>query len=1174
MKDVFKEFKPSSWAINNRMTVYLITILITLAGLLAYNSLPKEQFPDITIPTIYVTTAYPGTSPENMEKLVTKEIEKQSKSLEGVKKITSNSIQGFSMVKIEFETDVDIDVAKQEVKDAVDKAKASKDFPTDLPAPPDVVDVNLSDMPILYVNISGDYDLKKLKSYADDLQDKLEALPEINRVDMVGVPDREVQINVDMNKMAAAQISFDNISNAVANENHTISGGTVKMNGQERDLEIKQEFNDVNQIGNLIIRSPAGGEVYLNEIAQVKDTFAERESYATLNGKPVITLNIVKRSNANLIEASDHVRQAVSEIQKAQFPEDLNIDITGDQSDLTRSTLHDLINTIIIGFLLVTILLMFFMGATNAIFVALAVPLSMLIAFIVLPILGFSMNMIVLFSFLLALGIVVDDAIVVIENTHRIYDNGKLPIKQAAKMATGEIFLPVLAGTLTTLAPFIPLAFWTGIVGEFMFYLPITLIITLLASLLVAYIINPVFAVDFMREQRKQSSRSKWNRRMKITIVIFVAVALIFYVAGSIGMGNFILTLLVIYLLYQFVLEKWIHKFQEKVWPGFRNGYSRVLKGALNHPGLVLGGTVLLFFISIFFFVLRGPKVEFFPDSDPNFIYVYLEMPVGTSASATDEVLKELEQRVDSVLDINYAQGKENPIVKSIITNVAIGAAEQGSDDNFGTHPNLGMITVNFVKYNERNGISTQDYLNEIREVVKGIPGATVTADKEQSGPPVGKPIVVEITGDELDTLIAASEKIKQYIISQNIGGIEQLRSDFDNSKPQVVFDVNREYANRQGISSGQIGMILRTAVFGLEVSRFRNPEEDEEYPIQLRAEEYQRYNLSLLRNLVITYQDMNMGGQIRQVPLASLADIHYSSSYGGIKRKDQRRIISLSSNVLGGYNANEVVGQIKAALDRYDLPEGISVKMGGDQEDQADTMAFLQIALVSAVGLIFLILMIQFNSISKTMIIISEVVLSIIGVLLGNAIFKMDISIVMTGVGIVALAGIVVRNGILLVEFTDLMLEQGMPIKEALMEAGRVRMTPVLLTAIATILGLIPLGIGMNIDFVSLFQHFNPHIYWGGDNADFWGPLCWAMIFGLMFATFLTLVLVPAMYLIMWRMLPMKKFYGGKWVSFTALILPVFLLLVIIYYIFRPRSYKEENKTLALSEQIAKEHA
>jgi multidrug efflux pump subunit AcrB len=1159
MKDVFKEFKPSSWAINNRTAVYILTIIITLAGLLAYNGLPKEQFPDITIPTIYVTTVYPGTSPENMEKLVSKEIEKQCKSLKGLKRVTSNSIQDFSMVKVEFKTDVDINVAKQEVKDAVDKAKASTNFPKDLPQAPDVVDVNLSDMPILYVNISGNYDLKKLKKYADDLQDAIEAMPEINRVDEVGALDREIQIDVDMNKMAAAQISFSDIQKTVANENHTISGGAVKMNGQQRDLEVKEEFTSAEQIANLIVRTPKGAEVYLKDIARVKDTTKEQESYASLDGKPVITLNIVKRSGANLIEASDNVRKVVEKMQQSEFPKDLQIVITGDQSDMTRTTLHDLINTIIIGFILVTIILMFFMGATNAIFVGLSVPLSMFIAFLILPTIGFTMNMIVLFSFLLALGIVVDDAIVVIENTHRIYDNGKMPIAKAAKIATGEVFLPVLAGTLTTLAPFVPLAFWSGIVGKFMFFLPVTLIITLLASLFVAYIINPVFATDFMKpEKERLPGERRFTRGMKITIVVFAALALICYVAGGFGMGNFILTLLAVYLLYQFVLEKAVKKFQTRTWPSIQEKYTRLLRWSLRHSGWMLVGTLVLLVVSFIFFVVRGPKVVFFPDSDPNFAYVYLRMPVGTDQATTNQVLKTLEKRVDSVLDINYATDKKNPVVKSIITNVAVGAAEQNSDDNFGTHSNLGKITVAFVKYNERHGVSTQKYLDEIRASVGGIPGAMVTVDKEQNGPPVGKPIVVEITGDDLDTLIATSDRLKQYLAAQNIGGIEGLTSDFDNNKPEIIFDVDREFANRQGISSGQIGSVLRTAVFGTEISRFRDPREDEDYPINLRVEESQRNNVNLLNNMVITYQDMAMNGAIRQVPISALADIRYASTYGGIRRKNQKRIISLSSNVLNGYNANDVVGKIKTAISHYHLPDGISVDMGGDQEDQAETMSFLKLAMVAAVGLIFLILILQFNSLGKTLIILSEVVLSIIGVFLGTGLFKMDLSIVMSGIGIVALAGIVVRNGILLVEFTDLMLAQGMSIKEALVEAGHVRMTPVLLTATATILGLIPIGIGMNIDFVSLFTHLNPHLFFGGDNASFWGPLCWAMIFGLAFATFLTLLLVPCMYLIMWRLQPMKKFYGGKWISFTALVIPLFLVLRLIYYIFGERRGKQ----------------
>lgn len=533
MKDKFKEFKPSSWAIDNRTAVYILTIIITLAGLMAYNNLPKEQFPEIKLPQIIVQTVYPGTSPENMENLVTKPIEKQVKNLTGVKRVTSNSFQDYSVVIVEFNTDVLVDKAKQDVKDGVDKAK--QDLPKNLPFQPEVKDIDFSEFPILNVNVSGDYDLNRLKKYADKVKDRIEAVKEIKRVDLVGAPEREIQINVDLFRMQAAGLTFDDIDRTVAMENISMTAGEVSMNNQKRILSVRDEFKAANEIGNIIVKNQQGKSIYLHDIASVIDTFVEQKSFARLDGKNVITLNIIKASGANLIEASEKIQTLVKDMQKDELPKDLTIVITGDQSDATKSTLTDLINTIIIGFILVTLILMFFMGVTNALFVALSVPLSCAIAFLVLPGIGFTLNMIVLFSFLLALGIVVDDAIVVIENTHRIYDNGKkLTIKEAAKLATGEVFLPVFTGTITTLMPFVPLAFWKGVIGSFMFYLPVTLIITLLASLAVAYIINPVFAVSFMKpENHEEDLKKGFTKRNKIVLVVFLAIAGNISVAGS-----------------------------------------------------------------------------------------------------------------------------------------------------------------------------------------------------------------------------------------------------------------------------------------------------------------------------------------------------------------------------------------------------------------------------------------------------------------------------------------------------------------------------------------------------------------------------------------------------------------------------------------------------------------
>lgn len=1118
MKDVNKEFKPSSWAIDNKTAIYVLTIMITIAGIFAYNSTPKENFPEVIIPKIFVQTVYPGTSPENMENLVTKQLEKQIKSTQGLKKITSNSYQDFSIITAEFGTNVDIKDAKQRIKDAVDKAKT--DLPNDLPDDPVVMDINLSDLPVMYLNISGDFDLKKLKEYADDIQDRIEALPEISGVDIVGALDPEVQINVDMNKMSAAQISFTDIQNAVGYENLTASGGTVKMDGLRRTLNVKKEFKTAEEIANLIIKTPSGAAVYLRDIAEVKDSFKEQTSYARLYGKNVITLNVKKRSGQNLIEASDKINEILKDMKATVLPKGLEIKVTGDQSDQTRVTLHDLINTIIIGFILVTIILMFFMGVTNAIFVASSVPLSMFIAFLAMPILGgifgfnFSMNMIVLFSFLLGLGIVVDDAIVVIENTHRIFDNGQVPIVKAAKMAAGEVFLPVFSGTLTTLAPFAPLLFWPGIIGKFMFFLPVTLIVTLLASLIVAYIINPVFAVDFMaHDDHEAAKKPTFDKKIRKNVLIMGVIAILGYLINM-GLGNFMVFIILLYLLNHFVLTNAVKKFQQKIWPAFQNRYVKVLHWAVEHPKKLIWGTLGLFVGTIMLFgilVMSGrQKVIFFPSADPNFVYVYVGLPVGTDQAYTNEVVRKVENRVTEVLSTN---GKVDPIVTSIISNVTKGVTDPQDEDQ-GEYPNRGKVTVSFIEFGKRNGVNTSEYLNKIRKSLQNIPGAEISVAQEQGGPPTAKPISIEITGDNLDSIVNTSERLQKYLISKQIAGVEELKSDFQNNKPEVIFNIDRERANREGISSGQIAMDLRAALYGRELSKFRD--ENEDYEINVRAKDDQKNNLEALRNMKMTYRDMAMGGQIRQVPISSFADIQYVNTYGGIKRKQQKRIIILSSNVLGEFNPNQVVANVAAEVAQFKAPAGVEIKMAGDQEEQAETMGFLGTAFLTAIGLILVILVTQFNSISKPIIILVEVLFSLIGVLGGCMLFNMPFSVMMSMLGIVALVGIVVRNGILLVEFTDLMVEQGMTVKDAVIEAGRTRMTPVLLTATATMLGLIPLAVGLNIDFVTLFSELNPHLYFGGDNVAFWGPLSWTMIFGLSFATFLTLILVPCMYISM----------------------------------------------------------
>lgn len=1109
MKNVkIKEFFGTSWAIDNKTSIYVLAIIISIFGIISYNTIPKEQFPELVIPTMIVNTVYPGTSPTDIENLVTRPIEKNLKSINGVKKITSNSIQDFSTIVIEFNTDVEVADAKQKVKDAVDKSKS--DLPNDLPQDPSVMEIDFSEIPIMYINLSGDYELDKIKKYADMLQDEIESFKEITRVDIVGALEREIQVNVDMFKLQAAGATLSDISRAVSSENVTISGGTIAMDGTRRSIRITGEFKDLDVIKNIVITSSSGALVYLKDIAEIKDDFKEKESYASLNRKNVITLNVIKKSGENLLEASDKIKNVIEKMKKEKFPSKLNVVITGDMSVHTRTTLADLNNTIIIGFILVTIVLMFFMGLTNALFVGLSVPLSMALAYIVMPGIDFTMNMLVMFAFIFALGIVVDDAIVVIENTHRIFmqNKGKYDIVQSAKYAAGEVFIPILSGTLTTLAPFFPLAFWPGIVGKFMYFIPVTLIITLFASLIVAYIFNPVFAVTFMKHDDDESHILS-KKKIWTVGIIFGVIGLLFHLMRLPGIGNFSIFIGISFMLHNFYMAKILRKFKNHFIPALMDKYENLLRFFIKsrRPYRLLWSLIGLFIVTIIITGIAKPKVIFFPKNDPNYIYAYIKLPVGTDAAKTDSITKIVQDKIYNVV------GENNPIVESIISNVALNASED-IFDNKTSSSHVGKVTVAFVEFAKRKGESTMQYLNKIRDAVKGIPGTEITVDQNRNGPPVGKPINIEISGENLDDIIKTSIEFKAFIDSLHIQGIEELKSDFNISKPEIIIDIDRERANHEGITTAQIGMEIRNAIYGKEMSKYR--EEEDQYPIQLRLKEDQRKNIDKILSMIITYRDMN-SGMLRHIPLASVAKISYDNAYGGIKRKNLKRIITLSSNVIDGYNANSIVSEIKKNLPRYNKKEGVDIKLTGEQEDQKESMAFLSKAMLLSIFLIMFIMITQFNSISKPLIIFSEVFFSIIGVLLGFIIFGMPISIIMTGMGIVALAGIVVRNGILLVEFTDVLKERGYKTREAIVMAGKTRITPVLLTASATILGLIPLAIGLNIDFSSLFISLNPHIHFGGDNVAFFGSLAWTIIFGLSFATFLTLIFIPAMYLIVY---------------------------------------------------------
>jgi multidrug efflux pump subunit AcrB len=1100
-----KEFGLSNKAIDNRKTVYIFTILITIFGIMQYIIIPKEKFPEIVFPYFMITTIHPGTSPGDVENLITRPIEKELKGINGIKHINSQSLQDVSLIIAEFEVTTDEIQAYLDVKKAVDDSRA--ELPNDLFQEPEMTQIDVSEIPIMYVNLSGDLGLVKLKEYADDLQDEIEALEEVTRVDIVGALEREIQINVDLYKMKAAGLSFMSIDNAVALENMTISGGLIQTDGMKRNFRIVGEFSRVEQVGNILLKDG----IYLKDIAEVLDGFKDRESYARLNQHDVISLSVIKRSGQNLIIAVDKIREVINRF-KQRAAENLIITLTSDSSKQTRNSVSDLFNTIILGFVVVVFILMFFMGELDAVFVGIAIPLSMLIAFSVLPMIDFTMNMVVLMAFILVLGIVVDNSIVVVENIYRHYTTTKgLSIEDATKRAVGEVAIPVFTGTLTTIAPFIPLMFMPGIMGKFISFLPMTLIITLSASILVAYFINPVFAVTFMKYEGDETDESHGKLSFKFWRLagILLSVVVLFYLIGWITLGNLIAIGLVIYVFLKTIMVRLIDRFQKSILPQLMSVYRKTLAFLLKgkRPYLVVAGTIILLFLAFVLMAVATPKVVFMPSGDPNYIYVYVSMPEGTHIAVTDSVTEVVEKRIFDVL------GPNNPDVESVVANVAVNAGS-GIFDRTNQEKNA-KVTVSFVEYKYRQGAkSTLDYLDEIRDRVQGIAGAEIEVARDRMGPPAGKEVNIELRGEDIDVLVDLSEKLKRFIEQQQIQGIEDLRIDMEIHKPEIALYVNRDKANKLGVSTAQIGTAIRTAVYGKEVSKFRDGED--EYPIQLRLSKQYRDDIFQLLS-----QEINVPGKkgapASNIPISALADVDLTSSYGGIRRVDNERAITLSSNVLTGYNANEIIQTIKKVLPKFEKPEDYSIKFTGEQESQNEISNYLVKALFIAIALILIILVGQFNSLAKPLIIASQIIFSFIGVLLGFVIFNIDVSVMMTGMGIIAVAGIVVKNAIILIDYIDERIKNSTDPVGAIVNAGATRLIPVLLTALSTILGLMPLAIGVNINFLTLFSELNPQIYFGGDSVAFWNPLAWTIIFGLAFATFLTLIVVPSMYRIIY---------------------------------------------------------
>jgi multidrug efflux pump subunit AcrB len=860
-------------------------------------------------------------------------------------------------------------------------------------------------------------------------------------------------------------------------------------------------------------------------VADVIYGFEDPDSYARLDKQPVVTLQVVKKGGENLLKATDRIYEILEEAKEANaIPRDLTISITNDQSDMVRKQLAELENSIILGVIFVLLVLYFFLGIRNALFVGLAIPTSMFLSFMILGLMNSTVNMMVLYAMILALGMLVDNAIVVVENIYRFIDRGYDKL-EAAKNAVGEIAWPIITSTATTLAAFFPLIFWDSLFGEFMKYLPITLIIVLSSSLFVALVIIPVASSSLIKYGDQNPPPNK--KRSIIAIVLMVGFAVLFYLGGVNWIGSLLVIFAFVGLLNLLILYRISKWFQTIFLPWMEKTYLKFLTFALRgrNPAMFIFGTFALLIVTIMFYFARNPKVEFIPSTDPQYITILAELPIGTDIDRTDDFTKQIEEKVFEILEPSMH------IVKSVQTIVGEGAVteNEGFSGKSGG-ANRGMITVHFVDWDKRDGINTGDLLGQFADSLVGqYPGVQFSVEKNADGPPAGKPINIEVSGKDFDKLLILSDSIRTFIESSPIEGIEELKFDLDVGKPEILVRVNRERARRFGISTYDIASNIRTALFGREVSDFKVGED--KYPIQLRLKEEYRYDLPSLMNQKITFRSATTG-KIIQVPISSVADIEYSSTYGSVLRKDLSRVVTVYSNVLEGYNATEINNQLAVLLADFQMPEGYNYEFTGEQQEQQESMAFLASAMLIAVSLIGLILVSQFNSVVKPAIIIFTVVLSTIGVFGGLGTFRMDFIVIMTGIGIVSLAGVVVNNGIVLIDYITLTkrrkkkemgISEDQPLpkeidRACIIEAGKTRLRPVLLTAITTILGLIPLASGFNIDIVGLLNNFEPNIFVGGDNVKWWGPMSWTIIFGLTFATFLTLVIVPSMYFILSR--------------------------------------------------------
>ena len=1138
-----KEFSLSSWAIDHSTVIYVIIALFFLLGVSSYISMPRENYPEINTNEVFISSVFPGNTAEDMERLITDPLEEELKGVPNLVKITSTSLENFSLITVEFDENITKENAKIKVKDKIDAVTSSADWPTfnNAKVEPTAFEFSLSEeVPILNIGLSGDLPIKQMKFYGELLQDKIEQMSEIKEVALRGVQDFEVEVSLDLIKMNAATVSFDDVINAIARGNSTVSAGNIEGDGLRRNIRVLGEIESPEELENFVIKTQ-NGVLSLGDVATVSFKEKEKNSYARLDGKTALVLDVKKRSGKNLILSVEKIRVIVDEVIANDFPSTIKVDISNDQSNTTKNIVSDLANNIIFGVILVITVLMFFLGFRNALFVGFAIPMSMFMSFMILGFLGQTINTMVLFGLIMGLGMLVDNGIVVVENAYRLMEKEGFTAIEAAKKGVGEIAYPIIISTATTIAAFVPLGFWPGTIGKFMIFFPITLSIVLGSSLIVAIFFNSMLVSKFMEiEDREISQKSLW----RLTIILGGLGLLLVFNTGTIrGLGTLMLFTTVLFWAYKFFIKKWAVYFQNVVLENLEKSYTKVLRFALTGrmPYVFLFSTIGLLFSSFIILGLASPKVEFFPENQPQQIFVYMEYPEGTSIDKTNAAAKLIEAEIQEVISQEkYSDGDSSFMIDSNVSMVGAGAqnpeTDKGGDQDM---PHKAKVTLTMSEFKLRRGLSSEDLRKEIQAKLQDkYAGLSISVEKEAAGPPVGYPVNIEIKGEDYDELIAIAEQLKSYLGKENILGVEEIKIDVNKSKPGLAVHIDRKKAGSLGVAGGQIGQQLRRSLFGEKAGIFKKDGED--YDINVRFDEKDRLSTASLLDQYIVFRDQ-ASGKIKEIPISAIVDMDNSVSFSAIKHKELRRVVTVYSAVLAGYNANEVVDHVKESMIGFDgIPADVDYAFTGEVAEQEANMNFLLGALATALGLILFLLVIQFNSISNPLIILLSIFLSFTGVLYGISLFGMPFVIMMTMMGIISLSGIVVNNGVVLIDYTQLIIARkkeqlGIPFeemlprleaREAIVLGGTARLRPVLLTAITTILGLIPLATGLNIDFSSLVINWNPNIYIGGDNVIFWGPLAWTVIFGLTFATFLTLVIVPACFYLVYRLkLKIKAF-------------------------------------------------